>query len=336
VTLAIEIRRYRDARTLPLIMLSSLGRKEAGADRAQFAAHLTKPIKQSMLFDTLVNVFAGERCPACRPEPAAGPQFDAQLAERLPLRLLLAEDNAVNQKLALQMLRKMGYRADVAGDGLEVLEALERQPYDIVLMDVQMPELDGLEAARRIRALDPASFTPPRIIAMTANAMQGDREACLAAGMDDYISKPIKVTELQATLERWGQRLQPIAPPPATEPPAVIDWSMLAGLRELQTAGEPDFVQEMLALYLDNAPHLIADLRQAIADQNPAALQYNAHTLKGNSASLGAQRLSALSAELEQIGRRGSIEGAPPLLADVEQEFARVRLAMLGYSTAAA
>jgi len=126
---------------------------------------------------------------------------DADMGERAPLRILLAEDNAVNQKLALRLLAQLGYRADVAGNGLEVIAALERQPYDIVLMDVQMPELDGLEATRRIRA----QWTPPRgprIIAMTANAMQGDREECLAAGMDDYISKPIRVHDLLSALQR--------------------------------------------------------------------------------------------------------------------------------------
>jgi CheY-like chemotaxis protein/HPt (histidine-containing phosphotransfer) domain-containing protein len=315
-------------------MITSLGRKEPGLDAAHFAAYLAKPIKQSMLFDALVEVFADQPAPARARGPIDGPTFDAQLAERLPLRLLVAEDNAVNQKLALQMLRKMGYRADMAGNGLEVLQALERQPYDVVLMDVQMPEMDGLEATRHIRQLDPAGFNQPRIIAMTANAMQGDREACLAAGMDDYISKPIKVPELQAALERWGQHLRPIAAPPAsTGPAAVIDWSVLDGLRELQTEGEPDFVQEMLGLYLDNAPRLIDHIRQAIADQDPPALQHSAHTLKGNSGSLGAQQISALCFELEKLGRNGIVEGAPALLGELEREFDRVRLAFQPRST---
>jgi CheY-like chemotaxis protein len=129
------------------------------------------------------------------------PALDPHMAERLPLRILLAEDNAVNQKLALRLLRQMGYRADVAANGLEAIEALDRQPYDVILMDVQMPELDGLDATRRIVARWPADARP-RIIAMTANAMQGDRELCLEAGMDDYVSKPIRVDELAGALER--------------------------------------------------------------------------------------------------------------------------------------
>ena len=326
VMLAREIREHRDASRLPLIMLSSLGRKELGADSAQFAAYLMKPIKQSVLYDALVEVFAGRPEGAAARIPAATSQFDAQLAERLPLRLLLAEDNAVNQKLALQMLRKMGYRADIAGNGLEVLEALERQPYDIVLMDVQMPELDGLETTRRIRAQAAQGGAQPRIIAMTANAMQGDREQCLDAGMDDYISKPIQVKELQAALERWGQR-QSIEPSAPVEPAAVIDWAILDELRMLQAEGEPDFAREMMDLYVENAPQLIDAIQRAIKQNAPADLQRSAHSLKGNSASLGAQRMSTLSFELEKLGRAATIEGALPIAAEVEQEFDRVRSA---------
>lgn len=138
-------------------------------------------------------------------------EFDSQLAERLPLRILLAEDNRVNQKLVLALLKKFGYAADIANNGRETVRAVQRQTYDLVLMDVQMPELDGLAATRQIRALDLTSQEPPTqsspyIVAMTANAMQGDRELCLQAGMDDYLSKPIQVAELRAALERWGEK----------------------------------------------------------------------------------------------------------------------------------
>jgi CheY-like chemotaxis protein len=131
---------------------------------------------------------------------------DPAMAERHPLRILLADDNAVNRKLALRLLQQMGYRADVAGNGVEAVECIERQAYDVVLMDVQMPEMDGLEASRRIVSRWPGGERP-RIVAMTANAMQGDREACLAAGMDDYISKPIRVAELVAALTQTRSRI---------------------------------------------------------------------------------------------------------------------------------
>ena len=216
LTLAGEIRRVRDAQSLPLVMLTSLGRREADPRAAEFAAHLTKPVKASQLHDRLVGIFAGE---VGRPRDSAPEwRLDPEMGQRLPLRILLAEDNAINQKLALKVLERMGYRADVAANGLEAIAALERQPYDIVLMDVQMPELDGLEATRRIRERWPDG-RGPRIVAMTANAMQGDREECLAAGMDDYLTKPIQVIELQATLAHWGEAIRVAAEATVSPPP---------------------------------------------------------------------------------------------------------------------
>jgi CheY-like chemotaxis protein len=195
-----EIRRLRDAKALPLVMLSSIGGREQGTGEIEWAAYLNKPIKQSDLFNLMVGIFGrAEAQPA--PQTEGTPQFDLEMAQRHPLRILVAEDNVVNQKLALRLLSKMGYRADVAANGLEVLQAVERQPYDVILMDVQMPEMDGLEATRQLCArLAPQQR--PRIIAMTANAMQGDQEACLAAGMDDYISKPVRIEELVRALSR--------------------------------------------------------------------------------------------------------------------------------------
>jgi CheY-like chemotaxis protein len=190
--------RMREAgHQLPLVLFTSLGRQENTT--GLFAATLGKPLHQSQLFDTLVTLLSGERVSAAAPS-VAKPRMDAGMAERHPLRILLAEDNVVNQKLALRLLQQMGYRADIAGNGVEAIECIERQPYDVVLMDVQMPEMDGLEASRRITA----RWKPgerPRIVAMTANAMQGDREECLAAGMDDYVTKPIRVDALVQALQ---------------------------------------------------------------------------------------------------------------------------------------
>ncbi|MEG4960192.1 MULTISPECIES: response regulator [unclassified Microcoleus] len=267
LTLAAQIRRYPDCEKLPLVMLTSIGRQEINtpAIEVDFAAFLNKPIKQSQLYNVLINIF-GEQTPEFRGQRTSGPflQSIPVLAENLPLRILLADDHLVNQKVALQILQRMGYRADVAGNGIEVLEALRRQPYDVVLMDVQMPEMDGLETTRRIReqfsgdltlendtgesevsATDEQSnnrksriqnpkltdeesnnrkskienrkstdeesnnrkskienrkSTRPWIVAMTANAMQGDREECMAAGMDDYLSKPIAIEQLVRAL----------------------------------------------------------------------------------------------------------------------------------------
>jgi CheY-like chemotaxis protein len=203
VELADAIRRLeaeRSAPRLPLVLVSSLGGRETARESPEFTAVLSKPLRQSTLFDVLMTVFAGQARPATRPA-AERAAVDPGLAERHPLRILLAEDNVVNQKLALRLLLQMGYRADVAANGLEVLQAVKRQPYDVIFMDVQMPEMDGLEATQRLCAEIPIPQRP-RIIAMTANAMQGDREMCLEAGMDDYLSKPIRVEELVKALSR--------------------------------------------------------------------------------------------------------------------------------------
>ncbi len=181
---------------LPLVLFSSHGRKET--TDSLFAATLAKPLRQSQLFDTLVGLLSTDAAPRPAAAPAK-PRMDAEMAERHPLRILLAEDNVVNQKLAMRLLQQMGYRADLASNGIEAIESVARQAYDVVLMDVQMPEMDGLEASRRITARYPPDKRP-RIIAMTANAMQGDREECLAAGMDDYVTKPIRVDALVQAL----------------------------------------------------------------------------------------------------------------------------------------
>jgi CheY-like chemotaxis protein len=189
------------------VLFSSLGRREADVEQAGFVAFLTKPLKPSQLFDVLMSIFAsGQARTGARTEEAR-PRLDPEMARTHPLRILLAEDNVVNQKLALRLLQQMGYRADIASNGLEAIQSIERQTYDMVLMDVQMPELDGLEATRQIVARWPKSARP-QIVAMTANAMQGDREVCLAAGMDDYIVKPIRVEELVGALLRAQAREQ--------------------------------------------------------------------------------------------------------------------------------
>ena len=197
LTLAAHLRRRPQSAHLPLVMLSSIGASPAETTALKVTL-LTKPVKQTQLHSTLIDLLAQQPWAAPLAQTSG---FDGDLAKRLPLRILLAEDNAVNQKVAVRILARLGYRIDVVTDGLQALEALQRRPYDVVLMDVQMPEMDGLEATRRIRAQ--GSQEPrPYIIAMTAHALTGDAEKCLAAGMDSYISKPVQLGKLVAALER--------------------------------------------------------------------------------------------------------------------------------------
>ena len=210
-SLASEIRQLKAHQTLPLVFLIAIGTPALGSysNEKTFVTHLNKPIKQSQFFNSIVQAlsFTSSSQTALRPSvPRSTALIDPHLAERQPLRILLAEDNKINQKLALQLLKRMGYQADVVSDGLEALAALQHQTYDVVLMDVQMPEMDGLTATEHI-CQQWSSEARPKIIALTANAMQGDREKCLAAGMDDYITKPIQVQELVRVLEQTGQRV---------------------------------------------------------------------------------------------------------------------------------
>jgi signal transduction histidine kinase/DNA-binding response OmpR family regulator/HPt (histidine-containing phosphotransfer) domain-containing protein len=349
VMLARAIRGYRTAEELPLVALTSLGRREANAQDVEFAAFLHKPIKQSNLYNILVGLFAGQPVPVR--EAHEGSEFDATLGERFPLRLLLAEDLKVNQQLMLTMLGRMGYRADVAANGLEVLAALKRQRYDVVLMDLQMPEMDGLEASREICREWPAEERP-RLVALTANAMLEDREACRAAGMDDYLAKPVRVKELQAALEqcgRWAQardqkaalgaevsprneedRAEGAPPTQSPEPSAqrserredpVLDPTTLGELRKMRDGGVPDVFKDLLGLLRAEAPPLLETMRAAVAQENAQQLRQAAHSLKGAAGNLGGRRMAAVCAELESLGRGGSTEGAAALLDQAEQEF---------------
>jgi CheY-like chemotaxis protein len=197
--LAREIRRRRPADQLPIVLLTSLGQREIAGERSLFDVSLTKPAKPGQILDALVRVLTRGQGVPSRTRHSTPPMGDPTVHRE---RVLLAEDNVVNQKVALRMLERLNYRADLAANGREVLEAMARQAYDIIIMDVHMPEMDGLEATRQLRANPASGSHRPWIVALTANAIQGDREMCLAAGMDDYVSKPIKVPELAAALAR--------------------------------------------------------------------------------------------------------------------------------------
>jgi CheY-like chemotaxis protein/HPt (histidine-containing phosphotransfer) domain-containing protein len=250
------------------------------------------------------------------PRAAARSELDPEMAGRHPLRILLAEDNVVNQKLAIQLLKKLGYRANIAGNGLEAIEALERQPYDVVLMDVQMPELDGLDATRQICERWPEE-TRPRIIAMTANALPEDREACFAAGMNDYVAKPIRAEELVAALKR----VKPLANGDGSSDGVgyvTLDDGALGSLRDL---GGDAFLGEVIDAFLADAPQLIATLRRSLDEQSTEELRRAAHTLKSNGATLGAQEFAELCRTLEQHAKEGELDDASELIDRIEQQY---------------
>jgi CheY-like chemotaxis protein/HPt (histidine-containing phosphotransfer) domain-containing protein len=322
-----------------MVMLTSLGERpdQTAMDRAGISACLLKPVKQSRLFDCLASVISGgaDSGPGL---PTAGTARVAAHAKggnrKRGLQILLAEDNSVNQKVALLQLRKLGFTADTVTNGKEAVDALRRIPYDVVLMDCQMPEMDGYEAAHQIRSEEKApagnrESTPPTyIIAMTANVLEGDREQCRSAGMDDYITKPVQLHELQAALGRAQGRSAENRP--AVRPPSqaearpssdALDWKLIESLRDLREAGQPDPLAELVDLFLEDAPRRLERLRDAIASKDPLAAYAAAHSLKGSASNMGARSLAAYCSTLEKQARSGNLEGADQLLHSIESEL---------------
>jgi PAS domain S-box-containing protein len=322
------------AHDLPLILLSSLGYHENRPGASRFSAYLTKPVKPSQLYDCLTRLVTHQ--PSSRSRPAAKAQFNREIGLQHPLRLLVAEDNQINQKLVASILNRLGYQATIANNGLEALKILQESPFDVVLMDVQMPEMDGVTATLRIHQDFPIA-RQPRVIAMTANALPGDRERYLALGMDDYLSKPIRINELVRVLQESQVLGAPgsaapagdcgaikISPIPAQPAPCTFDIALLLEFSEMMGEGGIELAKELLRMYQKNSLDLIINLQKTFDGQNFSELHRAAHTLKGNSSQVGAVRLSSLCFTLEQISLNGNLEGAQTLLDQIKAEFAKV------------
>ncbi len=255
-----------------------------------------------------------------------------QSAPRTPARVLVAEDSPLNQQVALKQLEKLGYQGEGVADGAAVLQALQRSTYDIILMDCQMPEVNGYEATWQIRESEskaaPATGQARRvyIIAMTANTKADTRDKCLAAGMDDYLKKPVQLPELEAALHRG---LADRAAQNALE--EIIDPVVIAGLRQLRLPGKPDPLVEIIDLFLQEAPAQLQALETAVAQNDPSSLARTfsaVASLKGSASNLGARNLAALCDEIEQTARNWSLADVPPLIERTKLELARVRDAL--------
>jgi CheY-like chemotaxis protein len=320
-------------------MLTSMGvhAEVQEAHQAGIMGFLSKPVRQSQLYNCLIAASEASALGALPvPQPHLTPAIDLR-----PLhgRILLAEDNPVNQQVAVGMIESLACQVDVVATGLQAVEALDRGAYDVVLMDCQMPEMGGLEATRVIREREAlpsisqrAVHTP--IIALTAHALASDRAQCLAAGMDDYLSKPFTLEALHATLERWLSPQSAVASASATQEratvrcPEAIDRKTLATLRSLRRGGTPDLLHKVLHIYLTHAPQLLATIRDAVAHSDALALRQAAHSLKSSSAHVGALQLAACSQEMEALGKAQSMTQAVSLLATMEAEYAVVEEAL--------
>jgi len=325
VELARRLRALHPSQSLRLALLSSVGNAVVAQDReARFDAVLSKPIKQSQLHDALVGLLDKGRVPArTRTESV----FDSGVAERNPLRILVVEDNPVNQRVALRLLERFGYRPDVAANGAEAVDAVTRLPYDLVFMDVQMPVMDGIEATRVIRD-KLTGDRAPRIVAMTADVMNDDRERCISAGMDDFVPKPIRADSLLAVLQDGRPQDAGGADSRAdetTEP--VLDPTAVDAL--LQTfADDASAINDIVEAYLGSAPGLIRAMLTAARDSDEAGLIFGAHTLKSSSAIIGATNIARLCALLEQQSHAHVLDGALDRVRQIEALFERVSQAL--------
>jgi two-component system sensor histidine kinase/response regulator len=307
-----------------LVLLTSFGQRGHGAEASKIgiSAYLTKPVDEADLYDCLAEVMGeGQRKRA--PHLVTRHSL-RELRPPVAARVLVAEDNEVNQKVAVRILEKLGYRVEVADDGREAVEACGRTRYDAVLMDGQMPGMDGYEATRRIREREGAGERLP-IIAMTASAMKGDRERCLEAGMDDYVSKPVTPESLEAALRRWvGAPAAPAEKAAVASPAAgdLLDEAIVGSLMSVDDDGT--LMDEVVATFLKIAPVRLAAIRKA-SKGNAAQLERAAHSFFGSCGNLGCRRMADLCARLEVLGRSGSTEGAPGLARNLEEEFEAVR-----------
>lgn len=339
VMLAREIRKIKGCEILPIVLLTSLGSRIPSLQDYEFAAYLTKPVKPAQLHLVILRVLTGKEL-EYPDEDQDRYEFDTELAVKNPLRILLAEDNGINQKVTIRILERLGYRADVAANGIEVLEAIKRQPYDVVLMDIQMPELDGVEATHQIRSMLPFE-EQPWIIAMTAHALPGDREEYLNSGLDDYVSKPVRPTDLVGALERYRRPINTRYAPPIQgtgklraeqlEQRVAVDVTVLNRLRSAMGSSGAQLLVDLIDIFLEDAPKKVETIESAARIKDADALQDAAHPLKSSSASLGAKLFSELCQQLEEMGVRGELDGAEEGAEALAAEFERVEKALSNY-----
>ncbi len=304
-----QIRGIQEGKSLPIVILTSIGKRDelSEFDKLNLAAFLSKPIKPAQLHSTLSSIFTGTQ-KRDNEKSENTKKINVYLADEFPLRILLAEDNAVNQKVALRNLERMGYRADVAANGFEVVDAVRTIHYDVIFMDILMPEMDGYEATKIIIDEIPKEKRP-KIIAMTANAMQGDREICIEAGMDDYISKPVRIEELQDKLVAWGKRINKeqgkivknLAPKKTAA--KYIDEEKITFINDIQSVDDINFFIELLDIYIVEFPKIIASIQQSFTNKDAQKLQFNSHKLKGSSLTLGIDMVSEISHALETAAK---------------------------------
>lgn len=324
-TLASIIKSDKRFKEIPLIMLTSIGQWPSSEtfDKKHFAAYITKPVSHNELVEKISGIFTIKQSEV-KQEAAISISNNDEKANR-SLRILLAEDNITNQKVAQGMLKKLGYYADTVANGKEALKALEIAPYDIVLMDIQMPEMDGLEATKLIR--DGEATIPNReipIIAMTAHAMKGDKERFMKAGMDDYISKPISLQSLVQLLDKWSVKANTnnctISTSPEMKIPSDVPIFDRQGLME-RIMEDIGLAHHLTSIYLEDTPKQIKALKESINNGRTNDISHYAHKIKGSSANIGGMALSCVASEMEEAAKSGKLREVAIIMEKLEKEF---------------
>jgi signal transduction histidine kinase/CheY-like chemotaxis protein/HPt (histidine-containing phosphotransfer) domain-containing protein len=341
MTLAQEIKKDPILFELPLIMLTSLG-YQFGIEEAKkvgISAYLNKPVRQSTLYNSIVEVMS-QSDPVSLPASSEGAP---EVESTFDLRVLLAEDNPINQMVGKEMLEGLGCKVDIAQNGKEAVEAAARHPYDLIFMDCQMPMMDGYEATKAVKGQN--GNPSPVIIAVTAHAAQGDRERCLAAGMDDYLSKPFSKEQVFQLLDTWAGAKREDIPErekgqeegdvtqegyngSSNSDGHSIDCSALERLRALQREGKPDIVAEVIHQYFEHTPALLKSMQEAASQGDSDGLQTAAHSLKSSSANLGAMKLASLCKDIETKARAKDINRIDFRVGDVHSEYEKVKDAL--------
>jgi PAS domain S-box-containing protein len=349
IALAAAIKKQVAMESFPLIPVGIPEDMNGEIELSYWGTQLTKPIKSSQLKEILQQTFQGSPHPVPQESEHDSIAVDSKMGQRFPMRILLAEDNVINQKLAQLMLERLGYTASVARNGLEVMRSLQQKPYDVILMDIQMPEMDGLEAARQIRQwevararrainLDPLQPAPPFekiwIIALTANAFAEDRDQCIAAGMNEYISKPIRLEELAATFEKirlqsakWAKpdpRCQDAGKTNTAPKIQTMECPHAVSIDHLRAmVADEEFLGELIDTFFIDGPHMLAELHEGARQGDANVLRTVAHALKSNSLSFGAATLAEYCKKLEFAARDGVLEHADQAVDEIACEFAR-------------
>ena len=325
--------------SLHRILLTSFGEKGHGQQALEsgYAAYLTKPVRQLQLLDCLITVMGRSVCKENGGKEDASPpplitRHSLAEAKAARGRILLVEDNSVNQKLVFKLLQKLGYRVDTVSNGREALEAVSRVSYAAILMDCQMPEMDGFEATQAIREKERINGRHVPIIALTANAMQGDKERCLKAGMDGYVSKPVQAKTLFEVIERLV---------PAVGEQAESGWELPSAVR-LGTAGvvldraailarvdgDEELLEELVTIFLDDSLQLMNEIRESLARGDSKRLRHAAHTLKGSAANFGTSPVCEEAARLEMMGHNENLTGAEAVWAELEEAMKNLKLVL--------